>query len=68
MKFAEEQKRAVNHASGRVLGARWIGLEIMQAQHLLLSTASVSVLGYEHNLAEAPAIVLWNTVSTAFLT
>jgi broad specificity phosphatase PhoE len=53
---------------GRVLAARWIGLEIRQAQNLLLSTASVSILGYEHNLAEVPAIVLWNAVSKAFST
>jgi broad specificity phosphatase PhoE len=51
---------------GRVLAARWIGLEIRQAQNLLLSTASVSILGYEHNAAEVPAIVLWNAVSKAF--
>ncbi|ABE64957.1 hypothetical protein Nham_4366 (plasmid) [Nitrobacter hamburgensis X14] len=52
---------AISHGHfGRVMAARWIGLEIRQAQHLLLSTASVSVLGYEHNLAEVPAIVLWN--------
>jgi broad specificity phosphatase PhoE len=49
---------------GRVLAARWIGLEISQAQNLLLSTASISILGYEHNVAEVPAIVLWNAVST----
>jgi len=42
---------------GRVLGARWIKLQIRQAQHLLLSTASVSIL------AEVPAIVLWNALS-----
>ncbi len=48
---------------GRVLAARWIGLQVRQAQHLLLSTASVSILGYEHNLAEVPAIVLWNALS-----
>ncbi len=53
---------------GRVLAARWIGLEIREAQHLLLSTASVSILGYEHNLAEVPAIVLWNAVSKEFFT
>ena len=53
---------------GRILAARWIGLEIRQAQNLLLSTASVSILGYEHNLAEVPAIVLWNAVSKAFST
>lgn len=48
---------------GRVLAARWIGLPVRQAQHFLLSTASLSILGYEHNLAEEPAIVLWNAVS-----
>jgi probable phosphoglycerate mutase len=53
---------------GRVLAARWIGLQVRQAQHFLLSTASVSILGYEHNLAEAPAIVLWNGVSKDFST
>jgi probable phosphoglycerate mutase len=42
---------------GCVLGARWIGLEVQQAQHLLLSTASLSVLGSEH---DRPAIVHWN--------
>src|SRR5207247_4351621 len=45
---------------GRVLAARWMGLPVAQAQHLLLSTASLSILGYEHNRVEEPAIVLWN--------
>ena len=45
---------------GRVLGARWIGLPVRQAQHFLLATASLSILGYEHDRAEVPAIVLWN--------
>jgi broad specificity phosphatase PhoE len=49
---------------GRVLAARWVGLWVWQAQHFLLSTASLSILGYEHNLAEDPAIVLWNAVSS----
>ncbi len=48
---------------GRVVAARWIGLSVRQAQHFLLSTASLSILGHEHNLAEEPAIVLWNAVS-----
>lgn len=48
---------------GRVLAARWIGLGIEQAQHFLLSTASLSILGYGHNLADEPAIILWNAVS-----
>ena len=47
---------------GRVLAARWIGLRVRQAQRFLLSTASLSILGYEHNLAEESAIVLWNSV------
>ena len=46
---------------GRVLGARWIGLPAMQAQHLLLSTASLSILGYGHSLVDEPAIALWNS-------
>ena len=41
---------------------RWIGLEIEQAQHFLLNTASLSILGYGHNLAEESVIVLWNAV------
>jgi probable phosphoglycerate mutase len=48
---------------GRVLAARWIGLPVSHAQHFLLSTASLSILGYEHNLAEEFAILLWNSVS-----
>ena len=52
---------------GRALAARWIGLQIEQAQRFLLSTASLSILGYGHNLAEEPAIVLWNAVSAGKL-
>jgi broad specificity phosphatase PhoE len=44
---------------GRVLGARWIGLPVRQAQHLLLSAASLSVLGYEHNRPKGSVIALW---------
>jgi probable phosphoglycerate mutase len=46
---------------GRVLAARWIGLSVDQAQHLLLDTASLSVLCYEHNRTDQPAIALWNS-------
>ncbi len=46
----------------RVLGARWLGLEPAGGRLLVLGTASLSVLGYEHNLAE-PAIRLWNDAS-----
>jgi broad specificity phosphatase PhoE len=43
----------------RVLAARWLGRQAGDARHFLLSTAALSVLGYEHHLDE-PAIRLWN--------
>ena len=43
----------------RVLASRWLGLEAAAGRHFVLRTASLSALGYEHNLAE-PAIRLWN--------
>lgn len=43
----------------RVIAARWLGLTPDAARYLLLNTASVSTLGYEHNLRE-PVIRLWN--------
>jgi broad specificity phosphatase PhoE len=43
----------------RILASRWIGLGASDARLVVLSTASLSVLGYEHSLAE-PAIRLWN--------
>lgn len=46
----------------RMLGARWIGLPPSQGELFTLATASLSGLGYEHNLNE-PVIQLWNDVS-----
>jgi probable phosphoglycerate mutase len=43
----------------RMLAARWLDLEPSTGSYFLLSTASLSVLGYEHGLSE-PAIRLWN--------
>lgn len=44
----------------RTLGAVWIGLEPAQASvALYLGTASLSALGYEHDLSH-PVIRLWN--------
>jgi probable phosphoglycerate mutase len=48
---------------GRVLGARWIGLSVEFAERLLLDTASLSILGYQHNNATKPVISLWNSRS-----
>jgi probable phosphoglycerate mutase len=43
----------------RVFAVRWLGLSPEASAHLMLGAASLSVLGYDHNLAE-PAIHLWN--------
>ena len=43
----------------RVFAARWLGLEPAGGRYFLLGTASLSALGYEHNLSE-PVIRLWN--------
>jgi hypothetical protein len=38
-------------------------LAVSQGARLVLSTASLSILGYEHNCADEPAILLWNATS-----
>jgi probable phosphoglycerate mutase len=43
----------------RILAARWCLCEASAGQRLNLGTASLSALGYEHNLEE-PVIQLWN--------
>lgn len=46
---------------GRILAARWIGFSVIEAQRFLLSTASLSILGFEHQNPAAPVIALWNS-------
>jgi broad specificity phosphatase PhoE len=43
----------------RMLAARWISMETSSAGALMLGTASLSALGYEHTLQQ-PVIRLWN--------
>jgi probable phosphoglycerate mutase len=42
----------------RALAARWLRRPVSFGQHLRLDTATVSVLGWEH---EAPVVLRWNT-------
>jgi probable phosphoglycerate mutase len=48
----------------RVLAVRWIGLDPKEGRGLLLATASLSVLGYDHDLTE-PVIHVWNERGTS---
>lgn len=46
----------------RVLAASWLGLDPLAAGLWVLSTASLSTIGYEHDKTE-PVIRLWNDTS-----
>lgn len=59
------QGNALLFSSGhflRVLASRWLGLDASAGQYFLLSTAALSLLGYEHDLSE-PVIREWNNTS-----
>ncbi|MBI1347304.1 histidine phosphatase family protein [bacterium] len=61
-KLRELNDSAILFSSGhflRLLAARWCGWLPAQGKQLLLDTATISILGYEHTLDE-PAIRLWN--------
>jgi probable phosphoglycerate mutase len=46
----------------RILTARWLGLPPTDGRLFRLDTASISVLGYEHDSRDEPVIALWNEV------
>lgn len=49
----------------RVLAAAWTRLPITEARRFGLSTASLSILGFEHNHSDEPIIALWNETAIA---
>jgi broad specificity phosphatase PhoE len=48
----------------RMFAARWLGLEPLIGKYLMLGTASLSALTYEHDLCD-PAIKFWNDTEDA---
>ncbi len=52
---------------GAALAARWIGLTVVQAQHLTLGPASLSILAHEPGHPTIPVISLWNAYSNLSL-
>jgi broad specificity phosphatase PhoE len=47
----------------RILSARWVGLSGQEGEHLLIGTASRSILGFEHSSGSTPVIALLNAGS-----
>ena len=45
---------------GAAFALRWIGLPVLEAQHLALGPASIGVLSYDPDHPEVPVIALWN--------
>ena len=62
-RLREADDQAIVFSSGhilRVLAARWLGLPPSEGRLFMLGTASVSILGYEHDKNE-PVLSLWNS-------
>jgi len=45
---------------GRSIATRWIGLNLVEAQHFVLGTATVSILGFDPSHPETRVISSWN--------
>jgi broad specificity phosphatase PhoE len=61
-RICAEERNVLLLSSGhflRVLAVRWLGLEPALGRFFMLSTASVSILGYE-NCPSKPVIQMWN--------
>ena len=43
----------------RMIAARWLGLSPVHARHFYTATASIGILGYEHDRNQ-PVLLLWN--------
>ncbi len=50
---------------GASLAARWIGLPIVDGQHFILHTASLSILGHDDRHPDLRIIELWNETAAA---
>jgi broad specificity phosphatase PhoE len=48
----------------RILAVRWLGLAPNEGFHFQLGTATVSVLGYDHDLG-TPVVHTWNTTGAS---
>lgn len=44
----------------RVLAARWLSLAVLEVRCFVCSTASLGIMGHEHNSLKEPAMCLWN--------
>jgi broad specificity phosphatase PhoE len=45
---------------GSAIAARWIGLAVVEAQHFVLGTSSLSIFSFDPHHPTVPVIALWN--------
>jgi broad specificity phosphatase PhoE len=50
---------------GRVLAARWIGLQLAEGKHFTIDPASISILSLDADHAQERVISLWNATPVA---